>query len=113
MSKQCVICGSTENLVHHHISYNPEEIVFLCRSCHGKVHASPDAPTPPPNFYTGVVAATRVPEPMSELMERYVERGTYLSESEFIRQAIREKLERDVPAWLKALLFPSKGEPKK
>lgn len=35
-----VPCGSTENIINHHLSYNPEIEVPLCRSCHGKAHFS-------------------------------------------------------------------------
>jgi len=36
---ECDLCGDTENVDGHHISYEPEEVVDLCRSCHQKVHA--------------------------------------------------------------------------
>ena len=34
----CQICGSTKNVVNHHLSYDPEEIITVCRSCHRKTH---------------------------------------------------------------------------
>jgi len=34
----CAICGSTEKIVRHHTSYTKNQIVFLCSSCHSKVH---------------------------------------------------------------------------
>ena len=38
----CVECGSSKNIDQHHVSYEPEELVPLCRSCHGKVHHDPE-----------------------------------------------------------------------
>lgn len=36
--QKCIACGSTKRLVKHHISYNPEETVILCGSCHRFLH---------------------------------------------------------------------------
>ena len=41
--KSCEICGSTRNLVVHHIDGNrkhstPDNLIMLCRSCHATVH---------------------------------------------------------------------------
>jgi len=38
--KTCFICGATEKLIEHHISYSPEEKVTLCRKCHSFLHNS-------------------------------------------------------------------------
>ncbi len=38
MIKSCFQCGATEQLIKHHISYNPESIVDCCLSCHRKIH---------------------------------------------------------------------------
>lgn len=35
---KCELCGATKSLIHHHVSYDPEIIQILCRSCHHKVH---------------------------------------------------------------------------
>lgn len=35
---KCEICGRMKNLVHHHVSYEPEAIQMLCRRCHLKIH---------------------------------------------------------------------------
>jgi len=35
---KCEICSSPRFLVKHHISYEPEVIQILCRSCHSKLH---------------------------------------------------------------------------
>jgi len=39
----------------------------------------------------------RVPASLKELMWKYIQRGTHLNESDFIRDAIREKILRDAP----------------
>jgi len=36
----CAKCGAVEDLVFHHISYQPEVTKILCRSCHSKHHRS-------------------------------------------------------------------------
>ena len=41
--------------------------------------------------------AFRMPLPLYELMMKYVKADTHISDDEFIRQAIREKLQRDAP----------------
>ena len=36
---KCHKCGCTDKeLIHHHRSYEPEEIVMVCRSCHKYIH---------------------------------------------------------------------------
>lgn len=46
----CAICGSNENLVRHHTSYNPERILVLCHSCHTMVHAHTSTLKRPKSF---------------------------------------------------------------
>jgi hypothetical protein len=41
---KCALCGKaldrwSKNTIEHHISYNPEKTIFVCRSCHRKIHA--------------------------------------------------------------------------
>ena len=36
--KKCDICGTTEDLQNHHISYEPEIIQVLCVGCHEELH---------------------------------------------------------------------------
>jgi hypothetical protein len=38
LKEKCSNCGTTENLVNHHVKYFPEETVVLCRKCHKKEH---------------------------------------------------------------------------
>lgn len=40
----------------------------------------------------------RVPSRLRDLMREYVRLDTHLNESEFVRTAIREKLQRDAPS---------------
>jgi hypothetical protein len=35
---QCLMCGTENELLQHHISYEPEDTVTLCKKCHFKVH---------------------------------------------------------------------------
>jgi len=35
---KCKICGSTENLQTHHISYEPEITITVCARCHSQFH---------------------------------------------------------------------------
>lgn len=39
---ECYFCGSKTYLIQHHISYVPEILVTLDKSCHGKIHAIMD-----------------------------------------------------------------------
>ncbi|RJS79653.1 hypothetical protein CW711_02320 [Candidatus Bathyarchaeota archaeon] len=43
--------------------------------------------------YIGV----RVPRTLKELIQKVVERDTHLNEADFVRDAIREKIQRDAP----------------
>jgi len=47
---ECERCGSTENLLNHHVSYEPEMIQILCTPCHGKVHSFGGVPRRPEGF---------------------------------------------------------------
>ena len=35
---ECVVCGASDDLVDHHVSYDPPETVPVCRSCHTRIH---------------------------------------------------------------------------
>jgi len=39
---KCELCGATNKLVNHHISYVPERILVVCTSCHAKLHYYPE-----------------------------------------------------------------------
>lgn len=38
---RCVVCGATDGVVEHHVSYDPESTVPACRSCHTRIHKDP------------------------------------------------------------------------
>lgn len=40
MIPKCKICGSENDIHKHHIQYHPEKLIFVCRSCHSKIHHS-------------------------------------------------------------------------
>lgn len=52
---ECELCGTPEDIVEHHTSYEPEETVMVCRSCHGRVHTDPDHPLHPGENRKGTV----------------------------------------------------------
>jgi len=37
-SGRCYFCKDKKNNINHHLSYNPEIIVILCKSCHNRIH---------------------------------------------------------------------------
>jgi len=45
----------------------------------------------------------RVPASLKELMRKYIQRDTHLNESDFIRDAIREKILKDAPELIRDL----------
>jgi len=50
------------------------------------------------------VVSCRLPEKLAELLKRYCEADMHVNPADFIRDAIREKLERDFPEIRKFLL---------
>jgi Arc/MetJ-type ribon-helix-helix transcriptional regulator len=44
-----------------------------------------------------VQISARIPTTLKELMQKYVAVDTHINESEFIRDAIREKIQREAP----------------
>lgn len=38
----CRICEEVAYRVKHHISYEPEETILICKSCHSKIHLNDD-----------------------------------------------------------------------
>jgi len=57
------------------------------------------------------VVASRIPKKLRELMREYIQRDTHLNESDFIRAAIREKIERDAPRLLEGLFSKREDKP--
>lgn len=41
--------------------------------------------------------SARIPRTLKELMKKFVNMDTHINESDFIRDAIREKIQRDAP----------------
>jgi Arc/MetJ-type ribon-helix-helix transcriptional regulator len=48
---------------------------------------------------TQVVVSVKLTKPLYELMEKYLQLDAHVSKSDFVRDAIREKLRKDAP-WL-------------
>jgi Arc/MetJ-type ribon-helix-helix transcriptional regulator len=44
-----------------------------------------------------IMVSARIPHSLKKLMEKYVALDTHLNESELIRDALREKIQRDAP----------------
>lgn len=58
-----------------------------------------------------VRVAARVPATLKDLMKKYIEMDTHLNESDFIREAIREKIQREAPDLYKEIFkSPGKGD---
>lgn len=38
----CEICEAREKRIEHHISYEPEKTILICKSCHNKIHTNDD-----------------------------------------------------------------------
>ena len=36
--QECYFCNTKQKVIRHHISYNPEIMIYLCRNCHSKIH---------------------------------------------------------------------------
>ena len=94
---KCTICGATKGTINHHVSYSPEKTVPLCYCCHGEVHNNPDHQLYPkderPQLEDQSRVAVRIPSLLNKAIKRYVKTGIYMNESDFVRAAIREKLE--------------------
>jgi len=103
MELGCALCGSGRSLVPHHTSYDPEEIVILCRSCHRKLHlgsidSNIPAPRRPPSW-TGNRIAIHLYEEYVDIYEKLAEmcgrRGVGLSL--LLWEAAEEYVERHYP----------------
>lgn len=88
----CIECGSTEQLVEHHVSYDPEDTVWMCRSCHIKLHGRkkvrPDGFHSTKNPYLIV----KIPEKLKLRLDLFV-----LKNNITIKQAVRELLNDGLP----------------
>ena len=50
------------------------------------------------------VISARVPKALKDLIRKIVERDLHMNESDFVRDAIREKIERETPQLYRQLL---------
>jgi len=89
---ECELCGATEELIKHHVSYGSKETLAVCRSCHGEVHSDPDHPFFPkdskPKGRTEKMA-TRIPHSLARKVREIIGRGLHVSNSDFLRDAIK------------------------
>ena len=54
---RCGICGGTGVIHGHHADYaEPLSVIWVCRACHGRLHAKP-APPPPEDVVRAALAA--------------------------------------------------------
>ena len=53
-NSKCYVCGSTKNLVIHHIKYWPPQEIIICRICHLLIHEKTKR-----NYY---VTSTTIPD---------------------------------------------------
>jgi hypothetical protein len=101
----CKRCGSTKNLVYHHISYEPEQIEVICRSCHALEHKPAQGISLRPNgFRTKIVKTERNPTDteligvtiekiyLAQIDER-IKDEPMVNRQDFIRSVIKAKLE--------------------
>jgi Arc/MetJ-type ribon-helix-helix transcriptional regulator len=49
------------------------------------------------------VIAARIPQTLKQLVAKFIERDTHINESDFLRDAVREKIQRDAPDLFKQL----------
>jgi hypothetical protein len=100
----CVLCGSTQNLVNHHESYDPERIVTMCKHCHARLHGNnKDLPKRPWNFHSklhirkGKQVFFRI---RGSLWKRFLDK-VYRNHGKTSGGAIRESVEEALELWLK------------
>jgi hypothetical protein len=49
------------------------------------------------------VVAARIPAALKNLLQKYITLDTHINESDFLRDAIREKIQRDAPRLYRGL----------
>jgi len=98
MVEKCEMCGATENIQRHHISYEPEIIQLLCVDCHKRVHG----------HGVGTVGKNGI-----SLVNEHKEEFTMLCEAEATNREIAKFLginKLTVGRWKKILGFKGKGK---
>lgn len=53
--------------------------------------------------------SARIPLPLKTLIKKFVALDTHINESDFIRDAIREKIQRDAPHLYRDLFLEERG----
>ena len=52
------------------------------------------------------VISTRITESLARVIEDYIRRDTHVTQADFVRDAIREKLKRDTPELYRSMFTP-------
>jgi len=87
MIGNCKSCGSTHDLVRHHVSYRPETIQILCRACHGKTMNRHSNSNPHKDWNVPV------PWGLDDKVNEFIKKNPHISKAELIRDAVRRLLE--------------------
>jgi hypothetical protein len=76
-SKNCAVCGA-ENPQLHHLSYDPEMVIPLCKDCHTKVHKHGTG-RPNANLETslviGISLEKKIRDLKAETLMEFMEKG--------------------------------------
>jgi len=56
------------------------------------------------------IIAARVPSTLKELIKRFVIKDTHMNESDFLRDAVREKIKREAPDLYKQVFVQGEGQ---
>lgn len=93
----CDACGEAKGLIEHHVSYEPKEIVHVCRGCHTSIHASPGkfpdlAPrtVPPDRQMTTMMTSMRVSEDVRYMLLGYMEEHSLGTATEAVLHLVEE-----------------------
>ena len=90
---KCAICGTEESIINHHTSYDPEETVPLCRSCHMKLHnGSIKSDIPAPTLPYPIHPTVQISKVDDKKIKFLVEQGHFLNRTDFTRIAVRTHL---------------------
>lgn len=91
---ECVECGSSEKIHQHHVSYQNDETVPLCISCHREVHVNedhelyPEDPENSESYYDESFERKTIslPDDLAEYVEE-----EHLNLSRFVQDKLRER----------------------
>lgn len=94
----CKICDSS-NTIKHHIDYSKNEVIDVCRSCHGKIHSDEKHiyyPKDPPHIIFKKVFSEKTNElKTKKLIKEKIIQLTKIQSQGYQRQMIR--------GWIEAL----------